>query len=126
MNTLGRLLGLRTTIKFDFCRVIRYISAACPPNFFKMKYPELNTLADIHAALADIDAKAQELGASHIRNSIENVVEDLSEPEGKTNARIAIGEFRAELEELITNKEASEESQSPFSLSMLTPDEALA
>lgn len=55
---------------------------------------------ELRDELAILDEKAEAQGANGVRQKIATVLEDIREPAGKENARMAIFELREELDQL--------------------------
>jgi len=64
--------------------------------------PQSSATALIMAELSNLDAKAEAMGATTVKESIASVIDDLTEPAGKESARIAIPEIRGMLEAFMT------------------------
>ncbi|MBU0705953.1 hypothetical protein KJ657_01400 [Patescibacteria group bacterium] len=61
----------------------------------------------------ELDAQAEKMGATKIRRTIASAIEDLPEPEGKKNARMAILEVREALRGFRRGASASRPSSIP-------------
>lgn len=96
-----------------------------PPKFFIMKSKSFKE--ELTDQLMALDRKAESLGALKVREMIKEILSDMTEPAGKTNALLAIPDIRSRLKEFrISQRESGTREVSDDSKSSMDFDEAVA